>query len=89
VETDKVGMQAIFPNPASAITAVPIQSFGSAIATLKLVDVFGRELKTIFDGTLVNGASRYYFDASNIPTGTYFVTLQTEKETTTQRVVVR
>lgn len=89
VETDKVAIQTIFPNPASAITVVPVQSNGSANATLKVVDVFGRNLKTIFDGTLSIGLSRHYFDASTLPTGTYFVMLQTEKETTTQRIVVQ
>lgn len=90
VETGKVELQSIYPNPASAMTAVPVLSNGSSVtATLKLVDVFGRNMETIFEGNLANGISRHYFNAAKLPAGTYFVTLQTEKETTTQRVVVR
>jgi hypothetical protein len=88
-EGEDVNLQPIYPNPASALTAIPIQTNGSVPASLKLMDVFGREMETIFDGMLPNGLSRQYFDASKLPAGTYFVVLQTEKETTTQRVVVQ
>ncbi len=88
-ETGKVDLQPIYPNPASALTAVPIRSSGTVAATLELVDVFGRKIVTVFDGKLPDGISRQYFNAANLPAGTYFVVLQTEKETTTQRVVVQ
>lgn len=89
IETQELALQAIYPNPASAITVVPVKASGSMQASLELRDVFGRKVLNIFNGVVPNGESRYYFNASNLPKGAYFVSLQTEKETTTQRVVVQ
>ena len=84
-----VEMGEIFPNPASAITVVPVNAGGSLFASLELFDVFGRKIRTIFEGNFPSGPSRYYFDAAALASGTYFVSLRTETETTTRRVVVK
>ncbi len=88
-EKGNVELAEIYPNPASAMTVVPVNAAVSLEAKLEILDVFGRKVTTIFEGKLSNGLSRHYFNVSNLPSGTYFVTLQTEIGTTTRRVVVQ
>ncbi len=87
-ETKEVKMEEIYPNPAVSTTAVSIFAGSSMDATLELHDVFGRNVKRIFEGRIQMGSSRYYFNASTLSPGTYFVTLKTETETSSRRVVV-
>jgi len=43
---------------------------------LKVFDVLGREILTVFDGNLPNGNHSYMVDGSNLKSGTYFYKLQ-------------
>ncbi|MCF8244485.1 MAG: agmatine deiminase family protein [Saprospiraceae bacterium] len=87
-ETNELKMEAIYPNPAIATTVVPIFAGNTMDATLELHDVFGRNIKTIFDGRLQAGMSRHYFNASNLPPGTYLVSLKTATEISSRKVIV-
>ncbi len=79
----------IYPNPANAITVVPVRVSVPASADLSLYDVYGQKVNIIFSGQLSVGESRHYFDASDLPKGMYFVTLRTAKQAATQKLVVR
>jgi hypothetical protein len=79
----------VFPNPANAITVVPIQVKIPTNAEIALYDVYGQKVESIFSGQLITGDSRYYFDASALPSGLYFVTLRTALHTVSQKVVVK
>lgn len=63
----------IFPNPASAITCIPIRNSSNTNISISLIDIFGRTVKNIYNGTGVAGDTNYFFDASNITPGSYLV----------------
>ncbi len=84
-----IQLQPVFPNPASAITCIPVNSPGTIEASVTLKDVFGRTVGTLFQGGLPKGDSKYFFDASQLPAGTYFVELQTDLGSISQTVVVK
>lgn len=82
------GLERIFPNPARELTCVPVFSGAAAKATIDLIDFLGRPIQTIFSGTLPAGTSKYFFQASTLPPGVYFVRLQSGQGVLTQKVIV-
>jgi len=82
-------MEAIFPNPASAITCIPLESAEALEGTLELVDMLGRTAHVIHSGLIPQGSSKYFIMAQDFEAGTYFVRLQTEKEQQVQKVIIR
>ena len=79
----------IYPNPASAITVVPINTNRMMAAKVELIDVMGKMQSVLFDGTLLVGASNVFFDAKDFVAGTYFIRLRAEDETYTRKVVIK
>lgn len=79
----------VFPNPASALTCVPVQSEGGGEATIEINDLLGRRVETVFSGRLPAGISRHYFDAGPFPTGVYLVTLRGGGSTETRKTIIK
>ncbi|MFK7808173.1 MAG: agmatine deiminase family protein [Saprospiraceae bacterium] len=89
VELGNIEMEAVFPNPASAMTCIPVNSPVRSQATIILTDVLGRNVSVLFDGELPVGESKYFFNASDLNSGTYFIELKTEFGSKIQNVVVK
>lgn len=85
----KTSLEEIFPNPASAITCIPVTSVSGMKGLLEVRDVLGRLVETVFDGNIPAGESKYFIDAANYSSGTYFVSLKTENQIHTQKLIVR
>lgn len=81
-------LERIFPNPARALTCVPVYSTSGEDAVLEIVDCFGRRVETVFSGKLPAGESKYFFRAAEWSTGVYFVMLKTSRGVHTQSVLV-
>ncbi|MCW5925248.1 MAG: agmatine deiminase family protein [Saprospiraceae bacterium] len=79
----------IFPNPAGAITCVPVFSENGASASIEITDILGRTVASVFNGTLPAGESKYFFRADLLEPGTYFVTLHGPQGRQVQKVFVR
>lgn len=82
-------LQPVFPNPASAITCVPVQSDRSTLGTITLYNSLGQAVHQIFEGKIPAGASRYYFDAGRFHSGAYFLELRSGSQVSTQRLIIR
>ena len=74
----------VFPNPASAITCIPVSTDYNTQATILLVDLLGQHTSIIFEGELPKGKSNYFIDASKYPAGVYNIVLQTAFGKSTQ-----
>ncbi len=67
----------VFPNPASAMTCVPINAAaGSFSGELALFDIYGHEVHQIYSGVFPAGASKYFFDAGKLTPGFYLLELK-------------
>lgn len=88
-EPNLTKMADIFPNPASAMTCIPVFSNKKMRARLDLFDVNGRLVETIFSGEMPAGESKYFFNAGEFSTGVYAVRLQSDDRILTQKVVVK
>lgn len=78
---------AVYPNPASAITAIQID-LQTDNASLRLIDVLGQEIEVIHQGRLT-GDQIFFIDASKLSAGVYMVWLGTPNGSYTQTLVVR
>jgi len=69
-----------YPNPFNGETAIrfSVEASGSTPAnvTLKVFDIVGREVATLFDGRLAAGEYRLTFDAAALASGVYLYTIR-------------
>ncbi|RPG80511.1 MAG: hypothetical protein CBC74_005540 [Crocinitomicaceae bacterium TMED114] len=84
------GFQPAFPNPASAITCVPVELRRAAEGRIALRDAAGREVAVLFEGQLPAGVSKHFLDAAPLVAGAYVLTLEVEgRGVWSQRLMVR
>lgn len=67
-----------FPNPFNPSTKINWQVPVSSWQTLKVYDILGNEIATLFDEYEPAGSYEVEWNASNYPSGVYFYQLQTE-----------
>ncbi|MCC7438620.1 MAG: T9SS type A sorting domain-containing protein [Armatimonadetes bacterium] len=72
------------PNPFSISTEITIQLPTSTVATLRLYDALGREVKTLLEGEQPAGTLRIAVDGAELPAGRYLARLTTS---TTQHAI--
>lgn len=77
-----------FPNPARSITCIPVESDTETFLRLKLNDIHGKHILTIFEGKVQVGLNRFFIDAFNLPPGLYIIQLESEKIIQTKRIVI-
>jgi agmatine deiminase len=85
----RLGMTDIYPNPASAITVVPLNSNKKVDGRILLVNLQGQVVETIYSGEIPAGKHNYFFNAAKHVPGVYFVDLQANGIHTTQKVLIR
>ncbi|MBL7808214.1 MAG: agmatine deiminase family protein, partial [Saprospiraceae bacterium] len=82
-------IQAIYPNPASAITVIPVQAVQKVQGKIVVFNSLGQEIKTIFSGEIPAGATNYFLDAGKFPAGAYWVKCQAGNQVSTQKLIIR
>ncbi len=64
-----------YPNPFNPVTTIGFSLPKEGKVSLKVYDILGKEVSTIFSGTKQAGKFSYHFDASSIASGIYFYRL--------------
>jgi agmatine deiminase len=82
-------LQPVFPNPAAAVTCVPVHSDRTVSGTITVYNTLGQAVHQIFDGKIPAGPSRYYFDAARFQSGAYFIELRSGGRISAQRIIIR
>ena len=81
--------QALYPNPARAITCLELNLPQATECQITLHNAFGQQVALLHDGTLNRGVQRVFLNAADLATGPYFVTLTTAQGTRwTERLIV-
>lgn len=78
-----------FPNPANAITCIPVSSDAPAHARILLYDIQGKHILTLHDGIVQAGASKFFLHADQLSAGAYLLVLEGELGRKVQRLMVR
>jgi agmatine/peptidylarginine deiminase len=84
-----IALEMAYPNPAGAITCIPVNSTTNSWARLRLLDVLGREVRFLFQGELPIGRSHYFFRAEDLLPGAYLIELTTYNGVETQKIMVK
>ncbi len=88
-EATAVEMLDIYPNPASAITVIPVQSASKTSGNIVVYNSLGQMVREVFEGEIPSGSTNYFLDAGKLASGTYFVKLQTGGQVRMKKLVVR
>lgn len=90
VQEQQVGsFEPVFPNPAGAITCVPLTINNEVQGSLDLLDMTGRTVQTLHEGSFAAGEQKYFFDASEFAAGVYLIRFETEGAVLTQQVMIK
>lgn len=79
----------VYPNPASSITAIELSDKVNGSGELKVLDIAGKEIKILHEGVFSNNKQNFFFDASELNSGVYFIKLTTEKQNINKKLVVK
>ena len=66
-----------YPNPFNPETTIRFGVPEAAYVRLVVYDVLGRQVRVLVEGTRASGRHEVVFEASNLPSGTYLVRLET------------
>lgn len=84
----RVSLGQNYPNPFNPGTTIEFTIEQSGHVLLMVYDVLGREVATLVSETLHAGSHTAVFDASQMPTGVYLYTLQTDAQRITRKMLL-
>lgn len=79
----------VHPNPFDDQVEFTFQLNGEGEVALRILDVQGKVLKTVFDGMLEAGSHQLKWNGDNLPAGVYFYQLKTIDGVKTGKLVRR
>lgn len=86
----KIGFTEVFPNPASAITYIGVNSVSSEQSRVYITDLHGRTVEQVYNGPLTVGTNKFFVDAAQFSPGVYLIVVQNERgDAITHKLVVR
>ncbi|MBP1683654.1 MAG: Subtilisin-like serine protease, partial [Ignavibacteriaceae bacterium] len=77
-----------FPNPFNPITTIQYEIGELSFVSLKIYDLLGSEVAALVNEVKPAGIYEVFFDASGLPSGTYFYTLVTDNYTLTKKMIL-
>jgi hypothetical protein len=77
-----------YPNPFNPATSIRYSIATGSLVSLNVYDILGHEVATLANGWMVAGMHVAQFDASELPSGTYFYRLRTQQYTATKRLLL-
>ncbi|MBE0572646.1 MAG: M20/M25/M40 family metallo-hydrolase [Ignavibacteriaceae bacterium] len=77
-----------YPNPFNPSTRISYFVPQESFVSIKVYDFLGREVITLVNETKSTGSYEIIFDASNLPSGTYFYTLIAENYSSTKKMIL-
>jgi len=77
-----------YPNPFNPSTRISYFVPKESFISIKVYDFLGREVKTLVNEYKATGSYDLVFDASNLPSGTYFYTLIADNYSSTKKMII-
>jgi len=77
-----------YPNPFNPTTTIDFALPRSGFVTLRVYDLLGQEIATLVNDEKAAGSYRATFDASNLPSGTYFYALNAAGFSSVKKMVI-
>ncbi|MBX7044269.1 MAG: T9SS type A sorting domain-containing protein [Ignavibacteria bacterium] len=77
-----------YPNPFNPTTNIEFSIPEKSFVKLNVFDISGRQVSQLANENLSAGTFRYDFNAENLPSGTYFYKLETDKFSETKKMIL-
>lgn len=87
-EQGTLSLNKIYPNPANAITVIPIVNNKTQEVHIELIDMRGAKAKTIYNGLIFPGEQNFFIDASQFSSGMYNVVIESEEFKQVQKLII-
>ncbi|MEC8274159.1 MAG: agmatine deiminase family protein [Bacteroidota bacterium] len=78
----------VYPNPASAITCIPVNCVESFEGQITLINILGKEVTTIYEGNFLSGLNQFFIHANDYAKGIYFIVLDSEQSQIRKRLII-
>jgi flagellar hook assembly protein FlgD len=83
----------VYPSPFNPVTTVALSLPRPSPVSIKIYDIRGRQVRTLFQGELFEGRHEFRWDAADdagdpLASGVYVLRTQTEQETKTRKVAL-
>ena len=88
VNPHKFGLNSIYPNPFNRMTTVSFELEKSAMTTLTVVDLLGREVMVIHRGVLGSGRYNTMWNAQQFGSGVYILKLESANNVMIRKVLL-
>jgi len=88
-EENPATLNSIYPNPASAITVIPLEFNQPVNCKIIMTNMLGEIVAEIYDGPVQQGAKNFFIDASQFSTGVYQVVVLTDTYKLYQKLVIQ
>lgn len=85
---DGFSLSPAYPNPFNPVTSTTLTLPEQAEVRAVVSDILGRSVAVIHEGVLPAGEHLLTFDAERLPTGSYYIQVQTDRYTTGIRVML-
>ncbi|NUN10293.1 MAG: T9SS type A sorting domain-containing protein [Ignavibacteriaceae bacterium] len=86
--TPEYSLSQNYPNPFNPSTSISYSLPVKSAVSVKVYNIMGSEVVTLFEGTSDAGTHKLMFDASGMPSGIYFYTIRTEDFTATKKMTL-
>lgn len=77
-----------YPNPFNSETKIKFSLSSWNMVQLKVYDILGREVRTLFNGYKEPGIHEFRFDGNGLQSGVYFYKIITDKYSSTKKMVI-
>lgn len=77
-----------YPNPFNPATNISFSLPEQGFVTLKVFNSLGQQVAILVNSELETGSHMISFDASNLPSGTYFYTLQASEKILSKKMIL-
>ena len=88
-ENNGFEFKAAYPNPASAITCIPLSSNKTQAIKVSLYSMMGQFVDVIYDGEINQGDKNVFLFADKYAKGVYFLEAKTNTTTKTQKLIIK
>jgi hypothetical protein len=82
------GLEQSYPNPFNGITQITFRIAREEMVALKVFDMLGREVATLYEGRCLPGVFGASFNAASLASGVYLYRLQTPSHAETRKIIL-
>ena len=77
----------IYPNPAKETFTISYELNTPSTVEISLFNIYGKKIKTVFDGQNMSGTNQIKINSRNFPSGLYFLTLKKDQQVITVKKI--